>query len=242
MNKAELLRELVRDEDLKLHAYPDSEGFWTIGIGRLIDKRRGGKITKEEALYLAGHDIDDVEADLDRALPWWRKMSERRQRALANMCFNLGLPRLLEFKKTLVHLEAGRYHGGSDRDAGLEVVEAGRRARPAARRDDPGGMMRASGRATRLLKRRLQGGALLDIGASHLEQALCLLWGKLGNQVMRNDTKVIRITGAINGVADAFYLGEEVFPATQYERHDRLRTHHVTPFRRDDTAPAPLPC
>lgn len=119
MNRAELLRELVRDEDLKLHAYPDSEGFWTIGVGRLIDKRRGGKITKEEAFYLAGHDIDDVEADLDRALPWWRKMSERRQRALANMCFNLGLPRLLEFKKALVHLEAGRYH-----EAAVEMLDS----------------------------------------------------------------------------------------------------------------------
>lgn len=114
MNRTELLRELVRDEDLKLHAYSDSEGFLTIGIGRLIDKRRGGRITKEEAFYLAGHDIDDVEADLDRVLPWWRKMSERRQRALANMTFNLGLPRLLEFKATLAHLEAGRYAEAAD--------------------------------------------------------------------------------------------------------------------------------
>lgn len=109
MNRTDLLRELVRDEGLVLHAYPDSRGFLTIGIGRLIDRRRGGKITREEAFYLAHHDIDEVEADLNRALPWWRKMSERRQRALANMCFNLGLPRLLEFKVTLAHLEAGRY-------------------------------------------------------------------------------------------------------------------------------------
>ncbi len=109
MNRESLLAELIRDEGLKLHAYQDSMGFWTIGIGRLIDKRRGGGITKEEAYYLAGHDIDDVEASLDHVLPWWSKMSERRQRALANMCFNLGMKGLLNFRKALDHLEAGRY-------------------------------------------------------------------------------------------------------------------------------------
>lgn len=101
MDREKLLKDLVRDEGLELAAYPDSEGFLTIGIGRLIDKRRGGGISEEEAYYLAGHDIDAVEADLDRALPWWRSLSEPRQRALANMCFNLGISKLLEFRKAL---------------------------------------------------------------------------------------------------------------------------------------------
>lgn len=109
VDRTRLIADLVRDEGLVLHAYPDSEGFLTIGIGRLIDRRRGGGISEEEAFYLAGHDIDGVEADLDRALPWWRSLSEPRQRALANMCFNLGLTRLLAFKVTLGHLQAGRY-------------------------------------------------------------------------------------------------------------------------------------
>lgn len=109
MDRSLLIKDLVRDEGLELSAYHDSEGYVTIGIGRMIDRRRGGKITKEEAYYLAGHDIDGVERDLDRDLPWWRQMTEARQRALANMCFNLGLPKLLEFKVTLAHLKAGRY-------------------------------------------------------------------------------------------------------------------------------------
>ncbi len=119
MDRGKLFEDLKRDEGLVLHAYPDSEGYLTLGIGRLVDARRGGGITEEEARYLAGHDIDGVVTDLDRALPWWGKMSEPRQRALANMCFNLGLTRLLGFKVTLAHLEAGRC-----REAATEMLDS----------------------------------------------------------------------------------------------------------------------
>jgi len=31
--------------------------------------------------------------------PWWRSLNDNRQRVIANMCFNLGHPRLSKFKK-----------------------------------------------------------------------------------------------------------------------------------------------
>jgi lysozyme len=31
--------------------------------------------------------------------PWWRNLDDNRQRVMANMCFNLGHPRLSNFKK-----------------------------------------------------------------------------------------------------------------------------------------------
>lgn len=101
-----LTRELVRDEALRLKPYRCSEGKLTIGIGRNLDDRG---ISKTEAEFLCRNDVADVFADLDRALPWWRGLDEVRQRALANMCFNLGVSRLLGFKNTLRLLAAGRY-------------------------------------------------------------------------------------------------------------------------------------
>lgn len=101
--------ELIRDEGEVLHAYQDAEGFLTIGVGRLIDKRRGGGITHEESLYLLQNDILRKIEDLDRELPWWRKLSKVRQRVLLNMCFNLGIGGLLGFKNTLAAVESGRY-------------------------------------------------------------------------------------------------------------------------------------
>jgi lysozyme len=55
------------------------------------------------------NDITIVEHDLDANLPWWRTMSEARQNALANMCFQLGINRLLGFKNALTLLQAGRW-------------------------------------------------------------------------------------------------------------------------------------
>lgn len=104
-----LLNELLRDEGLVTHAYADSLGYLTIGVGRLIDKRKGGGITKEEALFLLANDVDKVVGELDTKLPWWRTLSETRQRVLVNMGFNLGVGGLIGFKNTLEMIRTGRY-------------------------------------------------------------------------------------------------------------------------------------
>src|SRR3546814_15181122 len=41
-------KHLNREEGRIPHAYPDSLGYWTIGVGRLIDKRKGGRLTNVE--------------------------------------------------------------------------------------------------------------------------------------------------------------------------------------------------
>lgn len=105
----DMLRELRRDEGVVPYAYQDSLGYWTIGVGRLIDKRKGGRLTDTEMDYLLGNDIMEKEAELDKALPWWRNMTAARQRVLLNMCFNLGLTKLLGFKNALKAMEAGDY-------------------------------------------------------------------------------------------------------------------------------------
>jgi lysozyme len=92
------MAELERDEGLRLFPYKDSVGKTTIGIGRNLDDVG---ISEAEARAMLASDIARVEADLDKALPWWRKLDEDRQRVLANMCFNLGLAKLMTFRNTL---------------------------------------------------------------------------------------------------------------------------------------------
>lgn len=104
-----LIDELIRDEGEILHAYTDSLGYITIGVGRLIDKRRGGGISKEESRYLLSNDIKAKSHDLDKRLPWWRDLSPVRQRVLLNMAFNLGIGGLLGFKNTLAAIREGDY-------------------------------------------------------------------------------------------------------------------------------------
>lgn len=109
MDKEKLAGELEADEGFRDHAYLDSEGYLTIGIGRLIDKRKGGRITKEEALYLLDNDIEEKWHALITALPWVVDHPDNIQRALCNMAFQLGVAGVLGFKRTLALVQAKKY-------------------------------------------------------------------------------------------------------------------------------------
>jgi len=113
---SELIAELRRDEGVVPYAYKDSLGYWTIGVGRLIDRRKGGRLSDDEIDYLLANDIRRVDAELDARLPWWRGLDPVRQRVLQNMAFNLGTAGLLGFKNTLAAVKAKRW---SDAAAGM---------------------------------------------------------------------------------------------------------------------------
>jgi lysozyme len=104
MDREQLEIDLILDEGLRLKPYLDTVGKISIGIGRNLDDRG---ISEREALMLLEGDITIAMADLDRNVPWWRDLPEPAARALTNMCFNLGWPRLSEFAVMLIALEAG---------------------------------------------------------------------------------------------------------------------------------------
>jgi lysozyme len=106
---ARLIEQLRRDEGEKLHAYADHLGFLTIGVGRLIDQRRGGGISREESAYLLNNDIQRVDQELRDKLPWIAGLDEIRRCALINMGFQLGTAGLLDFKRTLAAIRDGHY-------------------------------------------------------------------------------------------------------------------------------------
>jgi len=109
--KDQLKADLIAHEGLRRTAYQDTEGYWTIGVGRLIDAQRGGGITEAEAMHLLDNDIAKVCARLDTELPWWRTRPDSVQRGMANMAFQLGVSGLLDFKRMLACLQAGDYEG-----------------------------------------------------------------------------------------------------------------------------------
>jgi lysozyme len=109
LNMAKMIEELRRDEGVVPYAYQDSESFWTIGVGRLIDKRKGGRLSNDEIDYLLKNDIARFSAELDERLPWWRDLDEVRRRVILNMAFNLGVDGLLKFRNTLAAVRAGEW-------------------------------------------------------------------------------------------------------------------------------------
>ena len=88
MNKDKLREELADDEGCKLEIYLDHLGLPTFGIGHLEDCKR---------LYA---DFDDL--------------PEEAQLVIANMCFNLGYPRLSKFKGMKAGVDARDWQRAAD--------------------------------------------------------------------------------------------------------------------------------
>jgi lysozyme len=99
---------LIKEEGFIPHAYQDHLGFWTIGYGKLIDKRGGG-ITKEEGIYLLRTEIEQQLDQIRKALPWFDRLDNVRKVILQAMAFQMGLSGLLAFRKTLAAVESGDY-------------------------------------------------------------------------------------------------------------------------------------
>jgi lysozyme len=89
----------------ELFPYQDSVGVLTIGYGRNLDDK--GISRAEAGLML----VNDMEAAIKDAktLPYWHDLDPVRQLVLADMSFNLGLPKLLRFKKMHAAIELTDY-------------------------------------------------------------------------------------------------------------------------------------
>lgn len=111
--KTELAKQLKGDEGIIPYAYPDHLGYLTIGVGRLIDKRKGGCLRPDEITYLLNNDIDDRIDALTRALPWFQDLDDARKGVLLNMAFQLGTEGLLKFENTLALIRDGKYENAA---------------------------------------------------------------------------------------------------------------------------------
>ena len=105
----DLKSQLLREEGAESCAYQDSLGYWTIGVGRLIDSRKGGGLSPDEIDFLLENDIKTKTREVLLALPWASKLSEPRLGVLINMAFQLGIEGLLRFHRMLGSVEDGQY-------------------------------------------------------------------------------------------------------------------------------------
>lgn len=97
--------QLIRHEGLRLKPYRCTAGKLSIGIGRNLDDCG---ISQTEAYVLLENDIQNCEKQLLDEIPEiYNGLDDVRKSVLLNMCFNLGIKGLLEFKNTLTFIAAG---------------------------------------------------------------------------------------------------------------------------------------
>jgi len=95
------LTTLVEHEGFRDHAYQDSELFWTIGYGHLIDKRKGGRIKEKFLHMIFEDDVADKTQECKDAFPWFEELDPVRQDVIVNLTFNLGIEGLKGFKRMI---------------------------------------------------------------------------------------------------------------------------------------------
>ena len=111
-----LIEELSFDEGRVNKIYLDHLGYETFGVGHLVlstDPEHGSPVgtpvSEERINECLEKDIANICKDLDRNIPFWKELDEERQRVVANMGFNLGINRLMQFEKFLNALENKDY-------------------------------------------------------------------------------------------------------------------------------------
>lgn len=124
-----LLADLERDEGFDPEPYKDSLGIWTLGIGRNLEANPltgaewkqlldAGEIiltlNHQGAVRLLRAGEQDAQIQCATTFKWWGALDEVRRDVIANLCFNLGLTRLMGFRKMLEAMNERDYGRAAD--------------------------------------------------------------------------------------------------------------------------------
>jgi lysozyme len=116
LNRDRLKKQLMRHEGVRVKPYQDSEGILTIGVGRNLEDKG---LSESEVMFLLNNDIEEAYMECQRIIPGFRVMNSVRRQVLVNMAFNLGIPRLMGFKKMMAALRIGNYE-----EAAVEMLDS----------------------------------------------------------------------------------------------------------------------
>lgn len=111
MDLTKIRSQLIQHEGYKTHLYKDSVGLWTIGVGHNIEERG---LSDRAIQVILDDDIAEAVADLERNLNYFSELPISCQNALVNLSFNLGIARLLQFKKMLIALKNNDWATAAD--------------------------------------------------------------------------------------------------------------------------------
>lgn len=115
-----LLADITKAEGVRLTAYKDTLGFWTIGVGHKLDQHldwTGYTIDMPTAMSWLSDDLANRMTQA-KTLPEWSRVSDNacRQNALIECIYNLGLGTWeLQFPGTRRAMQACDWQGAHDK-------------------------------------------------------------------------------------------------------------------------------
>ncbi len=103
-----LIEQIKKAEGFSGMPYEDTLGIPTIGYGTKLP------IDEEEAELLLKKRLNDTIKDLKRAYPKFEELPPTIQEVLLDMGYNMGIPRLMKFKKMWKAIDEGDWNKMAD--------------------------------------------------------------------------------------------------------------------------------
>ena len=117
MNIDQLRDTLKIDEGVKYEIYNDHLGYPTFGIGHLVvesdeehGKPVGTPVSEERVNTVFDKDVAVMIDEAKKIFPNLDELPEEAQQVIVNMTFNMGRPRLSQFKKFIAGVNAGDWN------------------------------------------------------------------------------------------------------------------------------------
>ena len=121
MNIDKLREEIAADEGEVHEIYLDHLGLATFGIGHLVrdDDPESGlpvgtPVDNDRVVEAFESDIETVLSDCNKLYSDFDDLPEEAQRVIANMMFNMGRPRLSQFKGMKAGVDTRDWHRAAD--------------------------------------------------------------------------------------------------------------------------------
>ena len=121
MNLDQLRMELEYDEGCKYEIYLDHLGLPTFGIGHLVTEddpehgqEVGTAVSEERVIEVFEKDVQVTIDECKKLYDDWFDLPEEAQLIIANMMFNMGRPRLSQFKGMKRGVDARDWNAAAD--------------------------------------------------------------------------------------------------------------------------------